>query len=282
MKNHILLMAVTALALAFSLGSCSKEDEAAKQEEKSAPITKLEEKSKETSTRLAELGFEYESLKSKVAKLEKRDREIARLELELGEAKRKVDRLERQLFQPDKPATKIAEKKAVPKPAKKKLLLPEPVPTEKKKDDKTARKPDTDVAPPVEADSGGTDSADVEEAQELPPGSVSVVNVKFAPGVDRQTRQPVDEKSEFNLSDERVYCWLVFSNAADEETKAILNWKFDGNVIQSIELRVGRKTSHWRTWAYIRTNAKLLGEWEVELLDLGGNVLGTGNFTMAE
>lgn len=293
MKASRIVWGTALMALVLALAGCKNEDDGAAQGPAPAQSPDADKKLTELNTRLTELAFEQDSLKKKVDKLESRDRELASLELEIEQAKRKVDRLEAQLFPPDKPSVKDLppeikkqpEAAKKPKSAKKKdVEVPEPVPilAKAKADGQAADKPGEDGGGAEAIGDGqvGESGDNVELA--VPVGELSLVNVKFAPAVNRQTRQVDDERTVFKTSDNRVYAWLVFSNKADEETKVVLRWKHGGNEISSIELRVGRKTSHWRTWAYIKPHPKLLGEWQVELVDMAGNLLGTATFMLEE
>ncbi len=223
---------------------------------------------------------EMEALEQKVANLESQVQE-------LDEARARIVGLEEQLGYV-KSGLNNLEKRPIPAPVAKEEEpedVKDPPATEAKPESETETDP-VDVAEPVPTsptdDEGGKeDLGDVVETPDdsaIPAGDVSLVNMKFATKVDRDTRLPVADNTVFSRSENRLYCWLVLSNMAEEETQIRLFWKREGQVVSEINLRVGKHTSHWRTWAYIKPHS--VGAWEVELQDMTGRVIGTGSFTV--
>jgi hypothetical protein len=111
-------------------------------------------------------------------------------------------------------------------------------------------------------------------------GQISLLSMKFAPKIDRTTRNPSEERSTFTSADTRVYCWMLLANKGLEESAIVLEWKHGEKSVSSIELRVGPKTSTWRTWAYMNLNKNLPGKWEAVIRDKGGNLIGSGEFAV--
>lgn len=272
MKRNYYLVLVALLALPIM--RCQKE----------APVAPpVDERKVTPAPQPAISAAEVEELQKKVATLSAQEAELAAvkakvvsLEEELGYVKSGLNHLEKKPIpapvetdeSPEaKPAT---ETESAPEPAvEKPVEVVEPVPT--------GMPPEPEDITTQPAD----EEPDVSEGEDLagtPVGNVELVNLKFATQLDREKRTVIDEKSTFSMLDNRLYCWLVLSNLADDETRIRLFWKHEGKVISDIELRVGKRTSHWRTWAYIKPN--LVGQWEVELQDLAGRVVGTGSFTV--
>jgi hypothetical protein len=217
-----------------------------------------------------ELVEKVAKLKARSDELEKMKGRVVKLEEELGYVKSGLNHLEKK---PIPAPVKVEDPEEEPveepaeKPEEKPVEVVEPVPT------------GDEVKDVVEQEEG--EEPDViagEDLSDVPVGNVELVNMKFATQLDREKRTVVEEKTTFSRTDNRLYCWLVLSNLADDETRVKLFWKHDGKVVSDIDLRVGKRTSHWRTWAYIKPHS--VGQWEVELQDLSGRIVGTGAFTV--
>lgn len=224
---------------------------------------------------------EIDDLVQKVATLKARSDELdavkarlATLEEELGYVKSGLNNLEKKpIPAPAKVAEPAVEKPVVEKKAEedpgedKPVVVVEPVPTGVVAEDVVQ-----------ESEGEAPDTIEGEDLADVPVGKIELVNMKFATQLDREKRTVVEEKTTFSRTDNRLYCWLVLSNLAPDETRVRLFWKHEGKVLSDIELRVGKQTSHWRTWAYIKPHS--VGQWEVELQDLSGRIVGTGSFTV--
>lgn len=271
-------MVIMAVGIALALFACGKEE--AKKVEVPTPLAEQEETAKQVaglSARLDELVKKNEKLDEQVARMDKQTAEIDRLYAEIEKQAAELERRERAL---EKARTEAADKKAAPpkkvakkkKKKKRKLAVVEPVPTGSEEGgDQPGKKEGADGAGPGEE--GGPVLA--------APGDLTLINIKFATAVDRQNRNPVEPTDSFKLADDKVYCWTVFSYDGADDTAANIVWKRDGKEISTIQLRVGH-SSHWRTWSYIRLTNKSVGEWEAQIQDLAGNVLGSGKFVVSE
>lgn len=271
MRTVSLSLFLMLLVISLPLLQCSKE---------APPAPAQEEKPVAPAPAPAVSAAEFEALEQRVAELEgsvaRLDEARARivgLEEQLGYVKSGLNNLEKRPIpaaeepteEPaEEPTEEPTEEPAEPtvKPEEP-VAVEEPVPTEPSAETDVVEEPD---------------EADVGEAPEIPVGDVGLVNMKFATQVDRDTRKPVNENTVFSRTENRLYCWLVLSNMAEEETQVRLFWKREGQVVSDINLRVGKHTSHWRTWAYIKPHS--VGQWEVELQDMSGRVFGSGSFTV--
>ncbi len=268
------ILSLTLVMLALPLMQCQKETPVAPpvDERKVAPAPQP-----------AVSAAEVEELRKKVATLTAQDEELAAV-------KAKVTSLEEELGYV-KSGLNHLEKKPIPAPAKsEEPVEQEPTEDAEPTDEPVAEKPVEVVEPvptgtpaepedlTVQPEDEEPDIIAGEDLAGVPVGNIELVNLKFATQLDREKRTVVEEKTTFSKTDNRLYCWLVLSNLADDETRLRLFWKHEGKVISDIELRVGKRTSHWRTWAYIKPSS--VGQWEVELQDLAGRVVGTGSFTV--
>ncbi len=273
-------LVIMAIGIALMLSCCGKEE--AKKVEVPANLSAQEETAKQVaglSARVDELVKKNEELDKEVAKLDKQTAEIDRLYAEIEKQAAELERRERALA---KARTEAADKKAaVPKKVqkkekkkkKRKLAVVEPVPTKTKDGGEQPGKKDGAGGGALGVEGGGPALAT--------PGDLALINIKFATSVDRQNRNPVDPTDSFKIADDKVYCWTVFSYSGAEDTAANIVWIRDGKEISTIQLRVGH-SSHWRTWSYIRLTDKSVGEWEAQIQDLSGNVLGAGKFAVTE
>jgi hypothetical protein len=231
---------------------------------------------------IEEMSETIAALQKRIKELEGDQARVKELEQELAYLKSGLNALEkRPIPAPPKPVEAPAEP-AVDEPAEKppeeKLAMPEPVPTGVA-DEADVQEEAEEPAEPETADAPAEPDVKAQGADvTVAVGDVKLVNMKFATRIDRKTRQPVEEKLTFSRTENRLYCWMVLSNLAEEETQVRLFWRHEGKPISDITLNVGRHTSHWRTWAYITPQS--VGQWEVELQDMAGQILGTGGFTV--
>jgi len=290
-SNRTFIAVVVAAGLALT--ACSDQEP-----HKDPGSTKQEAagKARTAPGKLEELAFEQQSLKGQLDRLQKSSVRLTRLEDELKKTRTELRQLENEFAAyrrkaANKPVVAPGYVKKSASPEKKRLVLPEPVPTGAVGKKETAEvaaagtEPAGTEAAGTEAagtEAAGTEAATGEAKVPVPVGEVGVVNIKFAKGVDRENRRPVEETDTFLSSDNRIYAWLVLSNLAPEETQVILSWNHDGKELSSIDLQVGAKTSHWRTWAYTRPSAKHLGTWEVQIKNVAGKLLGSASFVVKE
>ena len=185
--------------------------------------------------------------------------------------------------------TRLADKKTPRKKATevKKAKPIKPVKAPEKKlaetiDKKPEIKPETpDVPEEVAAaaiDSAAPPLPDLTEKKPGTPPVVELVNIKIARDIDRPKRKAIDPGDTFEASIGRLYCWLALANPSDEAQKAVAIWKHKGKERSRIELTIGPRASHWRTWAYTQIQPGHKGDWIVEIRDFNDALLGSTAF----
>jgi hypothetical protein len=287
-SQALVFLLATTLVLQVSCGNQEKPE--ASQPTAAPAGAGAEKQLRATQARLEELSFEQESLKARVDRMEKLADRVDKVERQVEIARSAVNSLEKR---PIPPTARVVEKVTEKEPPveKKKVVLDAPVPSgaggskaaaeEGATDEKNDQAPYDEAEKADEVGAGSADDADdAADEGDVAVGKVELVNMKFATDVDRETRNPVDERDTFKKTENRLYCWLVLSNLAEEKTKVDLVWKHEGKALSTIELNVGKHTSHWRTWAYIRPH--LVGQWEAVIVDLAGREVGAGKFTVTE
>jgi hypothetical protein len=96
------------------------------------------------------------------------------------------------------------------------------------------------------------------------------IDVKFAKTVE--SRQPVDPSSTAEAG--KLYCWNLVKGG-DGEFKIFHVWYREGKKVRRQGLQV--KGKKWTTWSFHNVTP---GAWKVEITDVGGAVLQTGEFTV--
>ncbi|HAS54831.1 MAG TPA: DUF2914 domain-containing protein, partial [Nitrospiraceae bacterium] len=79
----------------------------------------------------------------------------------------------------------------------------------------------------------------------------------------------------FPATQERVYCFMEFTDVAQETTVNVV-WTLGMNEMARVPLTI-RAYSKFRTWAY-KTIAGMKGDWKVEIVDGAGTVLKSAAF----
>lgn len=92
---------------------------------------------------------------------------------------------------------------------------------------------------------------------------------------DVQNREPVGAAASFPAAQERVYCFLEFTDVAQEASVSVV-WTLGMNEMARVPLTI-KAYSKYRTWAY-KTIAGMKGDWKVEIVDGAGNVLKSAAF----
>ncbi|OGW18842.1 MAG: hypothetical protein A2X56_15450 [Nitrospirae bacterium GWC2_57_13] len=92
---------------------------------------------------------------------------------------------------------------------------------------------------------------------------------------DVQNREPVGVAASFPATQERVYCFMEFTDVAQETTVNVV-WTLGMNEMARVPLTI-RAYSKFRTWAY-KTIAGMKGDWKVEIVDGAGTVLKSAAF----
>lgn len=87
-------------------------------------------------------------------------------------------------------------------------------------------------------------------------------------------REPVDPRSAFFASDEKVYAFVEVSNASESTKRLLVHFIGpEGKVSGGVELEIPAAVPRWRTWAFTR-HFDTPGLWRVEIRDPEGSVLG--------
>ncbi len=89
-------------------------------------------------------------------------------------------------------------------------------------------------------------------------------------------REPADTAESFELSDERAYAFARISNEG-ALTNVSFVWHYGSNIHAIVDLNVGTSQG-WRTWSSAKLKS---GDWRVELVTEGGEVLAERAFTVA-
>ena len=105
-------------------------------------------------------------------------------------------------------------------------------------------------------------------AQEAP-------EVELVIALNVEERQPIGEGTEFSADVGQLVAWTRVTGLANTTLRQV--WRHQGHE-EVIELSVGG--SPWRTWSRRTIPATWTGAWTVEVLDAGGDVLATADFTV--
>jgi hypothetical protein len=101
---------------------------------------------------------------------------------------------------------------------------------------------------------------------------LTVEKIVVATGVE--DREPVGEATEFDASVGRVYCWTkVLAHEVPDEIRHV--WFLDGEQVAEVSLQIRFPST--RTWSYKTITA---GKWKVEVVDSGGTVISSTEFTV--
>lgn len=77
----------------------------------------------------------------------------------------------------------------------------------------------------------------------------------------------------------QLYCFTKISGAEDTTSVSHI-WYFNDEEKAKVDLNVKGKS--WRTWSSKRIAPEWVGEWKVEVVSAGGDVLSTKTFTITE
>lgn len=106
-----------------------------------------------------------------------------------------------------------------------------------------------------------------------PKAGLTIARMEIAANV--QNREPEGVATSFPSTQERVYCFLEFTNVSAETTVNVV-WTLGMNEMGKVPLTV-KAFSRYRTWAY-KTIGGMKGEWRVDVVDDSGNVLKSATF----
>ncbi len=111
-------------------------------------------------------------------------------------------------------------------------------------------------------------------ADSTSPG-ISVEAASIGTGV--QDREPVGIDTSFGSDVGQVFCWAKIVGASDS-TAATFVWLRNGDEMARVDLPV--KSPLWRTWSSKKIKPDWTGDWEVRILNPGGEVLKSLSFTI--
>jgi len=110
-------------------------------------------------------------------------------------------------------------------------------------------------------------------AQENP--AVTVDNIEICTAVE--DRQPVGTDTSFTSDVEQLYCFTKLSS--DQDTTAISHvWYHGDTEMARVEMTIKAQT--WRTWSSKNIVSDWTGEWRVDVLSPGGQVLASKKFVV--
>jgi len=92
---------------------------------------------------------------------------------------------------------------------------------------------------------------------------------------DVKDRNPVNTGSTYKPSQEKVFCYLEFTDVKKETTIKVV-WTLGQNEMDKISLTI-KPYARFRTWASKSING-MKGDWKVDVLDENGTVLKTATF----
>jgi hypothetical protein len=112
-------------------------------------------------------------------------------------------------------------------------------------------------------------------AQENP--AVTVDNIEICTAVE--DRQPVGADTSFTNDVGQLYCFTNLSS--DQDTTTISHvWYYGDKEMARVELTM--KAQSWRTWSSKNIATDWTGEWRVDVLSPGGQVLASKKFVVKE
>ncbi len=102
---------------------------------------------------------------------------------------------------------------------------------------------------------------------------IEVAEFAFCSGIDEMA--PVEAKSQFFSSMDRIYCFTRIDGASDT-TSVFHVWYHGEEEMARVELPV--KSGSWRTWSSKRMMDSWDGTWKVEVLDSDGKAVAKKEF----
>lgn len=252
--------------------------------ERAVAIENLEKQVSGLAARVEELARTQEELVRKVEEGKEKLKRLREVEIRTDQVRSDLKKLVAEIKE-DRADGLAKEKRELPAFAAE-ALPPEPAPDNPAAGKPEEKKPGEDGAPGGPAAEGAETGTAVDgapaDASTLPPAEMSLLEVRFAPSVDRKKREPEGPKEQFTLADQTVYCYIVFLNKSKADGQVTLTWKKGARKITGQPMRVGAGSRRWRTWSYIRLTPEMVGKWEVEVHDAAGNLLGTGSFSLTK
>ena len=100
-----------------------------------------------------------------------------------------------------------------------------------------------------------------------------MVETEFCRGIE--DRMPVEPADSFPSDVEQVYLWSKIVGVSDSTIITYL-WLYNDQEMATVELPV--KSSSWRTWSSKKILPAWIGNWEVRISDMEGNILKSVTF----
>ncbi|MBL7959834.1 DUF2914 domain-containing protein [bacterium] len=103
---------------------------------------------------------------------------------------------------------------------------------------------------------------------------VAIESIKFGTGVEKN--DVVGESTSFSAENDKVYCWLRITGAQGKTV--MVKWYRDNVFLSDVALEI--TSNNMRTYAY-KTIFGNGGNYKVEIVDDGGNIMQTGEFVVS-
>ncbi|KAB2878440.1 DUF2914 domain-containing protein [bacterium] len=103
---------------------------------------------------------------------------------------------------------------------------------------------------------------------------VAIESIKFGTGVEKN--DVVGESTSFSAETDKVYCWLRITGAQGKTV--MVKWYRDNVFLSDVALEI--TSNNMRTYAY-KTIFGNGGNYKVEIVDDGGNIIQTGEFVVS-
>lgn len=94
-----------------------------------------------------------------------------------------------------------------------------------------------------------------------------------------ENRVPLDSLVQFDNDVERIYLWTRVTDYPDQ-TKLRHVWIHEGLERSDVELTI--KGNPWRTWSYKTMRSEWVGNWEVKIVGVDGEVIKSVSFVFGE
>jgi hypothetical protein len=134
-----------------------------------------------------------------------------------------------------------------------------------------AQKAEDSPAPPPKNE----EKAKITEAES--PSVLEVAEIILAESYDPVNKAPVGAATTFDAGLGKVICYTRIKGV--QETAEITHvWYYDGKTMAKVPLHIG--SPNWRTYSSKNLLPSWTGKWEVRILDEGGAVLATAEFTV--
>ncbi len=90
-----------------------------------------------------------------------------------------------------------------------------------------------------------------------------------------EEKEPVDQIKELTTDSSKIYFFTEITGM--DGLTMIHRWEYNDKVMAEVSFAV--KANRWRVWSSKNLMPAWTGEWQVSVVDEGGNVLATESFT---